>query len=85
MLLFATSDHCIFPFVDRGFISTPPRERLWRHVKAYYSMKVSHKGSSMNDPGSVKFKKTVLKGMWPCERFPCFFHIPGFEFWFFDQ
>lgn len=73
MLLFATSDHSIFPCVDRDFASTPPRERLWRDVKAYYSMEVSHQDSSVNDPGSVEFKKTVLKGMWPHERFPWVF------------
>lgn len=75
MLLFPIADHCIFPFVDRDFTPTPSRERLWRDVKAYYSMKVSHKGTSMNDPGGVKFKKTVLKGMWPREKFHIFFSI----------
>lgn len=85
-LLFVTSDHSIFPFVDSDFTSTHPREKLWRDVKACYSMEVSHKGSSLNDPGSVKFKKTVLNGMWLCERFPWgFSHVEGFEFWFFDQ
>lgn len=84
MLLFSTSDHSIFPFIDRDFTSTPPREKLWRDVKACYSMEVSHKGFSLNDPGSVKFKKTVLKCAWLRERILWgFFHVlQGLSFGF---